>query len=189
MEATNIQDAKSQSPASPAPRLVLTSAVLIQSSTISTRTKGLNNLIVILRHNRGKPSLEALGNKAYLALCETLFQCLRDERSAIMRSKAKDPKSSTNLALCGTALRLVIVSGARAIKSSTVELIIDTIIEVLPSRDSRRLKPLLEDIPKALRLPIEYQPHVERLSLDGWVATVEFCTGSLAGSSIETEAE
>lgn len=169
--------------------IVLTCAVLIQSSLVKTRTKGLQNLIHILRHNRGKPSLEALGNKAYLALCETLFQCLRDERSATAKSTAKNPKSTTNLVLCATALRCVIASGVRTIKSSTVEVIIDTIIEVLPSRDNSRLKPLLEDIPKTLRLLLEYHPHVERLSLDSWNGTVDFCIDALAGSSIETEIE
>lgn len=168
---------------------ILTLVVLIQSSAIKTRTKGLKNLIHCLRHNRGKPGLEALGNKAYLALCETLFQCLRDERSALKLSKAKDPKSNSNLVLCATALRLVIASGVRTIKSSTVEVIIDTFIEVLPSKDNSHLRPILGDIPKTLRLLLEYQPHVERLSLKGWVATVDFCIGSLAGSSIEAEAQ
>lgn len=189
MSATNIQDAKSEWLTPLTYATVLTTTVLVQSSTPKHRTEGLKDLIHILRHNRGKPSLEALGNKAYLALCETLFQCLRDERSAVMRSTAKKPKSTPNLVLCATALRLVVASGVRTIKSSTVEVFIETIIEVLPSRDNPRLKPLLEDIPKTLRLLLEYQPHVERLSLDGWDATVDFCIDSLAGSSIEAEAE
>ncbi|KAJ8117825.1 hypothetical protein OPT61_g1067 [Boeremia exigua] len=163
--------------------------LLIQSPAANKRGQGLKELVNILRHNRGKPSLDALGNKTYLALCETLFQCMRDERSAILRSKSKQPKSSPNLARCATALRLVIASGVRTIKSSTVELIIDTFIEVLPSRDDPRMKPLLEDVPKTLRLVLEYQPHVERLSLDGWDATVDFCIDALAGSTIEVEAE
>ena len=124
---------------------MLTTAVLVQSSRQSDRVTGLKDLIHILKHNRGKPSLEALGNKAYLALCETLFQCLRDERSSYLRSKSKTPKSYALLSLSATALRLVIASGVRTIKSSTVEIIIDTIIDVLPTRDGPLLKPL-EDL-------------------------------------------
>ena len=167
---------------------MLTNAVLVQSSRQNDRIAGLKDLIHILKHNRGKPSLEALGNKAYLALCETLFQCLRDERSSYLRSKSKTPKAYAVLSLSATALRLVIASGVRTIKSSTVEIIIDTIIEVLPTRDGPLLKPL-EDLPKTLRLLLDYQPHIERLSLDCWSAAVDFCIDCLAGASMEAEYE
>ncbi|KZM20995.1 ATP binding [Ascochyta rabiei] len=173
MGATNIQDAK----------------ILIQSPRSKERTAGLKDLILILKHNRGKPSLEALGNKAYLALCETLFQCLRDERSSFLQGKSNTPKTQANFLRSATSLRLVIASGVRTIKSSTVEVIIDTIIEVLPGTDGLLLKPLLEDLPKTLRLLLEYQPHVERLSVDCWDAAVDFCIDSLAGFSTEAEAE
>lgn len=77
----------------------------------------------------------------------------------------------------------------RTIKSTTVEVIIDTIIEVLPIRDRPLLKPLLQDLPKTLHLLLEYQPHVERLPLDCWDAAVQFCIDSLAGTLMETEVE
>ncbi|CAO2655342.1 Nn.00g104060.m01.CDS01 [Neocucurbitaria sp. VM-36] len=171
MGATNIQDAK----------------LLIQSSRVLDRTTGLKDLVHILKHNRGKPSLEALGNKAYLALCETLFQCLRDERSSFLR-RSKSTKTAALLPLSASALRHVIASGVRTIKSSTVEIIIDTIIEVLPGKDGL-IKPLLEDLPKTLRSLLEYQPHVERLSKDCWDAAVDFCIESLAGAFAEPEVE
>ncbi len=151
------------------------------------RTAGLKDLVHILKHNRGKPSLEALGNKAYLALCETLFQTLRDERSSFLR-KAKSTKSTTLLPLAASALRHVIASGVRTIKSSTVEITIDTIIEVLPGKDGL-IKPLLEDLPKAMRALLEYQPHVERLPKECWDAAVDFCTDVLSGYSAEVEIE
>ncbi|KAF1847137.1 uncharacterized protein K460DRAFT_331825 [Cucurbitaria berberidis CBS 394.84] len=172
MGATNIQDAK----------------LLIQSSRVLDRTAGLKDLVHILKHNRGKPSLEALGNKAYLALCETLFQCIRDERSSFLRSKSKSARTAALLPLSASALRHVIASGVRTIKGSTVELIIDTIIEVLPGQDGL-IKPLLEEIPKTLRSLLEYQPHVERLSKDCWDAAVHFCIDSLAGIVAEPEVE
>ncbi|KAL6709090.1 Serine/threonine-protein kinase tel1 [Coniothyrium glycines] len=172
MGATNIQDAK----------------LLIQSSRVNDRTAGLKDLVHILKHNRGKPSLEALGNKAYLALCETLFQCLRDERAAFLRSKAKSGRTSAQLPRVALALRHVIASGVRTIKGSTVELIIDTIIEVLPGKDGL-IQPLLEHLPKTLRSLLEYQPHVERLPKDCWDAAVDFCITSLAGLLGEPEGE
>jgi ataxia telangiectasia mutated family protein len=149
----------------------------------------LKDLVHILKHNRGKPSLEALGNKAYLALCETLFQCLRDERSSFLRSKSKSTRTSVLLPLSASALRHVIATGVRTIKSSTVEIIIDTIIEVLPSVDGTLIKPLLEDLPKTLRSLFEYQPHVERLSKDGWDAIVDFCVESLSGFFTSSDPE
>jgi ataxia telangiectasia mutated family protein len=157
---------------------------LIQSSKIPDRTSGLKDLIHILKHNRGKPSLETLGNKAYLALCETLFQCLRDERSSFLR-KVQSAKAAAVLPLSASALRHVIASGVRTIKSSTVEIIVDTIIEVLPGNEGL-IKPLLQDLPKTLRSLVEYQPHVERLSEKCWGMAVDFCITSLAGFFAES---
>lgn len=151
------------------------------------RTTGLKDLIHILKHNRGKPSLEALGNKAYLALCETLFQCLRDERASFVRNRARTTKAAALLPLSASALRHVIASGVRTIKSSTVEIIIDTIIEVLPANGGL-VEPLLEDLPKTLRSLLEYQPHVERLSKGCWDEAIDFCIDSLASFFSEPSA-
>lgn len=118
-----------------------------------------------------------------------MFQCLTTEREGLLLNTGKKQKSPENIILCATALRLVVASGVRAIKSSTVVAVIDTIIEVHPGPKEERLKPLLEELPRTLRLLLEYQPHVERLSLKGWNTTVDFCIDSLAGSSIEAEVE
>jgi ataxia telangiectasia mutated family protein len=146
---------------------------------VADRINGLKDLIDILKHNRGRPSLEALGNKAYLALCETLLQCLRDERAAFLNKKSRAAKTPPILPLSASALRHVVASGVRTIKSSTVEIIIDTIIEVLPANGGL-VEPFLQDLPRTLRLLLEYQPHVERLSKDCWDDAVDLCINSLA---------
>ncbi|PVH96335.1 hypothetical protein DM02DRAFT_569817, partial [Periconia macrospinosa] len=174
MGATSIQDAK----------------VLISSAKASDRGAGLRDLVYILKHNRGKPVLENLGNKAYLALCETVLQCMHNERNSWLKSKAKSTsKAAPYLAPSANALRHVIYSGVRAIKGSTVEFIVTTIIESLPGKDGAFITPLLEDLPKTLRALLEYQPHVERLSLDCWNETVEFCIESLASIFTEPDEE
>jgi ataxia telangiectasia mutated family protein len=78
-------------------------------------------------------------------------------------------------------------SGARVLKVSAVENIIGGILELLPGKDGTLLKPLLEDLPKALRSLLEYQPHVERLSKDCWDAVVDFCLESLSGFFAESD--
>ncbi|KAF2646142.1 hypothetical protein P280DRAFT_439907 [Massarina eburnea CBS 473.64] len=173
MGPTNIQDAK----------------ILISSSKVTERSAGLKDLVHILQHNRGRPSLEVLGNKAYLALCETLLQCLRDERATFLRSKVRTSKTAPLLPLAAKALRHVIYAGVRAIKSSTVEVIVSGILEVLPDKDGRLLSPLLEDLPKTLRALLDYQPHVERLSEDCWQEAVDFCLASLAAIFTEPDAD
>ncbi|KAF2797348.1 hypothetical protein K505DRAFT_269659 [Melanomma pulvis-pyrius CBS 109.77] len=170
MGVTTIQDAK----------------VLISSSKVADRTTGLKDLIHILKHNRGKPDLEALGNKAYLALCETLFELIRDLRSSYLRAKSKSTPKAL-LLLAATALRHVLNSAIRTIKSPTVELIVESIIEVLPGRDGVLLPPLLEDLPKSLRTLLEYQPHVERLSKECWEAVVSFSIDSLSSFFVDPE--
>ncbi|KAL5377435.1 hypothetical protein DPSP01_009773 [Paraphaeosphaeria sporulosa] len=167
MGVTSIQDAK----------------VLIASTKVKERGAGLKDLIHILKHNHGKASLETITNKAYLALCETLFQCLRDERSTYQHHLAGRTKSAQThanlLQLAAVALRHVINSALRTIKATTVELIVETIIELLPDKNGRFLGPL-DELPKALRALLEYQPHVERMSHDCWHDTVQFCTESLS---------
>ncbi|CAI6341211.1 unnamed protein product [Periconia digitata] len=174
MAVTTIQDAK----------------VLISSAASNDRTNGLKGLVHILKHNRGKPTLESLGNKAYLSLCETLLQCMHDERHAFLKSKAKiKSKATDHLVYAANALRHVIYSGVRAIKSTTVEFIVSTIIDTLPGHDGSLVAPLLEDVPKTLRALLEYQPHVERLSSACWDTTLAFCIDSLAGIFVEPEVD
>lgn len=153
------------------------------------RTNGLKELINILRYNAGKPVVEAISNKAYLALCDTLFDCMRVERDTLLRSKAKTPKGSGNLALGAQALRSVVNTGVRTFKSATVEHIIGTITALLPGRDNTLLEPLRGHLPKAMKSLLEYQPHVERLSQESWDGTVEFCLDTLAALFAEPDAE
>ncbi|KAF2259280.1 hypothetical protein CC78DRAFT_621172 [Lojkania enalia] len=173
MGATSIQDAK----------------VLISSTKVVDRTTGLKDLIHILKHNRGKSSLENLGNKTYLALCETLFQCIRDERASWLHSKSKASKTAALLPLSGEALRHIINSGVHKFRSTTVEMVVDSIIEVLPVKKGNLVKPLLEDLPKALRTLLEYQPHVERLPKECWDAVVDFCIDTLSSFSTDANAD
>lgn len=145
------------------------------------RATGLKDLVHILKHNRGKTSLETITNKAYLALCETLFQCIRDERTSYYQAKPQSVKTHAELLrLSANALRHVVNSALRTIKATTVELIIETIIELLPGNDGKFLKHLADDLPKSLRALLEYQPHVERMSQECWDDAVNFCVESLS---------
>jgi ataxia telangiectasia mutated family protein len=189
MGSTTIQDAKRKQDKALTYTRLLTTTVLIQSGSPKIRREGLEDLLHILKHNRGKP-LETLGNKAYLALCETLFQALREDRVKLLTSKAKNQNAtdaSKNLVKGALATKLIVASGVRTIKSSTVEVIISSIVELLPNRDPPRMKALLVDLPRTLRLLLDYQPHIERLSLRCWKAAVDFCIDSLVGSSIGAE--
>jgi serine-protein kinase ATM len=195
---------------------------LIASTKVADRTSGLKDLVHILRNNRNSHSLETLGNKAYLALCETIIQCMRDERTASLYGKPKSSKTSKTskssttsktskssttsttskssksskttgaaalLPLSANALRHVVNSGVRTIKSSTVEMIVYSIVELLPGKDGSLLGPLMEDLPKALRTVLEHQPHVERLSQDCWDTTLDFCIKSLCDMFVEPEVD
>jgi ataxia telangiectasia mutated family protein len=114
---------------------------------------------------------------------------MRDDRSSFLRSKAKTARATSNLPLSATALRCVVNAGVRAFKVGTVESIIDTIIEVLPGKDGALIQPLLEDLPKALKGVLEYQPHVERLPQVCWDAAVDFCLKSLSSFLVEADTE
>jgi ataxia telangiectasia mutated family protein len=147
----------------------------------------LKELIEIIKYNRGRRTLETLGNKAYTALCEILFEKLDNERQVVLVQKKR--KATDNLILCAIAIRHVIVSAVRTVKVKTVTALIDLMIETQPRRDEPRTKPLLEEFPRVLRVLLEHQPHVERLSLAAWEKTVDFCIGCLADSSKDVEVE
>jgi ataxia telangiectasia mutated family protein len=114
---------------------------------------------------------------------------MHDERSSWLRSSRPSTKASSLLALSANALRQVVYSGVRTIKTSTVEMIVDTIVELLPGKDGAMIKPLVEDLPKTLRALLEHQPHVERVSKECWEATVEFCVQALSRIFAEVDAE
>ncbi|KAF2204143.1 hypothetical protein GQ43DRAFT_201223 [Delitschia confertaspora ATCC 74209] len=165
MGVTSIQDAK----------------VLIQSSKSSDRTTGLKDLIHVLKHNRGNRELDKLGNREWFALCDSIFKCTEVEKAVWLRSKAKIAKSPTNLILSATALRSTINAGVRTLKTGTVEAVLAHILTTLPLESNSALaEPLLEDLTKALRALLEYQPHVERLKTENWEVVVEFCVNSLS---------
>ena len=116
---------------------------------------------------------------------------MRDERTNLFKSKAKNNNKKASpaglLTLSAAALRQIINSGVRTIKSSTVEIIIDSIIEVLPGKDGTLLEPLLEDLSKSLRALLEYPPHVERLSEQCWSSVADFCIDSLSGFMLDAD--
>ena len=106
---------------------------------------------------------------------------MREERSTLYKVAPKSFKTHADLlSLSSNALRHVINSALRTIKSTTVELIIETVIELLPGPDGCFLGPLADDLPKSLRELLEYQPHVERMSQDCWDRMLTFCLESLA---------
>jgi ataxia telangiectasia mutated family protein len=140
-----------------------------------------------LKYNRGKPEVfEDIGSKAILSLCETLFNLMRDLRSKYQRATSKTT-AKTLLPLTAEALRHTLDASLLIIKGPTVELIIESIIEVLPDNHGTLLPPLLEDLPKAMRVLLGHQPHVERLSQETWDVAVNFSIDSLSSLLVEPE--
>ena len=132
--------------------------------------------------------MESLNDKLYRGLCETLFACMRQEKNSWLQGKSKSAKAAANLPLSASALRQVIISGVRTFKTVTVESILEELSIVLPVEGNGSLvKPLLEEIPKALRTLLEHQPHIERLSVDTWNSTVDLCIDCLTRLFSESE--
>jgi ataxia telangiectasia mutated family protein len=142
-----------------------------------------------LKYNRGRPEVfDDIGSKAILSLCDTLFNLMRDLRSTYQRAKSKTT-AKTLLPLTAEALRHTLDASVFIIKGPTVELVIESIIEVLPDNHGTLLPPLLEDLPKALRVLLGHQPHVERLSQESWDAAVIFSIESLSSLLVDPEPE
>jgi ataxia telangiectasia mutated family protein len=148
---------------------------LIQATKQKDHLVALKELVKALKdslqYGRGKLGLEALGNKTYLDLCKAIFAFIH----TTLQSKAQAPKVASQLNLTISALRHVVPAGVRTIKNSTVEFIVDNIIAVFSDERGRKLAPLIKDVPEALRILYEYQPHAERLSKDRWNLVVAFC--------------
>jgi ataxia telangiectasia mutated family protein len=148
---------------------------LIQATTNKTIVPALKELVKALKdslqYGRGKFGPEALGNKMCLDLCKAIFAFFY----TVLNGKAKAPTASSQLNLASSALRHVVLSGVRTIKNSTVEYIVDSIIKFFHDEKGRMFEPLMKDLPGALRVLFEYQPHVERLSKKYWNSAVDFC--------------
>lgn len=61
----------------------------------------------------------------------------------------------------------------------TIRALVDHVTQALPLSDYGFCEPLVPDYLKSLRTVLEYQPHPENLTLDGWHEGIDFCNETL----------
>ncbi|MCJ1418869.1 Serine/threonine-protein kinase tel1 [Xylographa parallela] len=161
----------------------------IKSTRVKERTDGLADLKHILEQNRRNPRLQELNDDGFHTLFETLFRLTLSEKSNSAKSSGRTKSQSDGrLSACASLLRLAVKIGVRTIRKKTVRALIDHITQTLPSSEDQYHEPLLGDYVKALRIILEYQPHLEHLSKKECHGLMDFCSDGIrfAISSGET---
>ena len=140
-------------------------------------------------------NLDALSDKAYHKIYETVFKIALEEKAKVFTTKkgAKQgaiPGTSTaRIAACADAFRTVVKAGASKLKARTVEAIVDHITQTLPKADGQYFRPLAQDYLRALCSLFEHQANVERLKPITWTETVAFCLQGINQYVDDNEAE
>lgn len=123
----------------------------------------------------------ALLDKDYLTLLEALFRYATTERSTYIKSSQAAPKSaaSSRLSKCAGVVRIAVEKGVRKLRFKTVRALIDHITQTLPLPEYGYCEPVVSDYFRSLRIVLEYQPHPEHITLNGWHEGIDFCNAIL----------
>ncbi|KAI9760893.1 MAG: aprataxin-like protein [Chaenotheca gracillima] len=153
----------------------------INSERLKDRIEGLADLRHIFQQNRRNVALHKVNDKAYHKICEGLFRATSIEKATLSKASSATAKSqsSTRLSSCAATLRVVVEVGVSRLRKKTVKAFLDHIIQVLPSPHDGLCEPLSLDYLKSLRSVLQFQAHVEHLSVEDWQAAVDFCVDSI----------
>ncbi|KAI9827762.1 MAG: Serine/threonine-protein kinase tel1 [Thelocarpon impressellum] len=121
--------------------------------------------------------LDALNDKGYHKIYEALFRVASAEKSSYGKATKANVKSqaAARLASCASVLRLAVEAGVRKLKQRSVKALIDHFTQTLPLPSGAFCEPLSLDYTKALRVILEFQPHVEHFGTAEWNLLVNFC--------------
>lgn len=101
----------------------------------------------------------------------------RVDQSLLVTNKSGSKTALDRLALCGQALRDLVMHGVPKFRPNTVKAVIDHITDTLPDRDGGFYEPLARNYLEALAMLLGHPGHVENLACFGgevWVSCVEF---------------
>lgn len=161
----------------------------IKLKNAADRKKGLADLKHILVQNQRSSRLHGVKDKEYHKILETLFTLSQDEKSAYIRAKTPTAKTTADgkLSAIASALRITLEVGVYSLRTKTIRAIVDHITQILRNSDETFCKPLVPEYVKGLKVVLEYQPHVEHLSNDHWLALVDLCSDCIQvyGPSLE----
>ncbi|KAI9716271.1 MAG: hypothetical protein M1812_005496 [Candelaria pacifica] len=155
----------------------LTGIERIRSDKAKERGDGLADLKHILTQNRR----EALNDKGYHKLYEAIYHVAKVEKAAYTKPTRGPVKttSAARLSLCASVLRLAVELGVKKLKIKTVKSLAEHITQTLPTPTEGYCEPLSLDYIKALKIVLDYQPHVEHLPKDDWSLLVDFCDAGI----------
>jgi ataxia telangiectasia mutated family protein len=124
-----------------------------------------------------KSRSEALSDKAYHKIFETLFRISETESSNFARSPKAPARTqaASRLSACAGVLRVAVEVGVRKLRYKTVRALVDHVVQTLPTADDGYCAPLVPDYFKILRTVLGYEPHLEHFPSDVWNELTDFC--------------
>lgn len=120
---------------------------------------------------------EALNDKTYYQLLETLYTAVQKERTAYRGSKSNDA-AAERLRICGDLVKVVLEKGIKKLKPKTVIYVINKLVaDCFPSNGTNILEdPLLSPIAKICLTITSLPNHVEHLPNDEWFKLSSICS-------------
>nr|POF14048.1 serine/threonine-protein kinase tel1 [Quercus suber] len=159
----------------------------IEHGNVSERSRGLQNLRYILRHNQNSSSVGDIAEVSFHAIYEILFKIVLSELSLWLKATTKTTRSAleNRLSSCAQALRQAVEAGVPTLQTKTLRALVDHVIHTMLLSSGELCGPLALDYTKLFRSLLSHQPHVEHFTKTEWKRTVEFCTAVLKLSNDE----
>ena len=148
----------------------------VSSDKVDTRTKGLRDLVSIVKEDTRRPRKQQISDKGYHTILENLFRGTKYEIAYHARAKkASGTKAESRLTTCASLIRTIVETQIRKIGSETVKAIVEHVCQSLPTADGNYCEPLVFDYIRILLSILEYKAHVENLLSEEVHDIVTFC--------------
>ncbi|KAH9828913.1 serine/threonine-protein kinase tel1 [Teratosphaeria destructans] len=147
----------------------------IKSSRLGDRSKGLEYLRNIFRHQQGKTTV--LENASYATILKVLFDVIVAEQKTWAASSKSVSRSAseTRLVNASSALRSTVESGTKCLKLKTVRAVVTHVLDAMRIANGTLCYPIAVDYARCLRVVLSYQAHVEHLAQSEWEWIARAC--------------
>ena len=148
----------------------------VSSDKVDTRTKGLRELVSIVKADGQRSRKQQISDKGYHTILESLFRGTKYEITYYARAnKSSGSKAESRLATCASLVRVIVETQVRKIGPETIKAIVEHVCQSLPTSDGHYCDPLIFDYVRALLHLLEYKAHVENLSSEEVHDIIDFC--------------
>ena len=114
------------------------------SEKVDTRTKGLKDLLSVVKEDGRKPRKQQISDKGYHTILENLFRGAKYEIAYYAQAnRSSSIKAESRLASYASLVRTIVENQVRKIGSETVKAVVEHVCQSLPNADGSYCNPIV----------------------------------------------